>query len=328
MKSIIRQLSVILFTLVLAAGILTACSRSSSDGKDGSIPVSDESTSSQSRAESSDSDREVPGPKAEKTFRSTFIKCGKADMIVLEGSFGTVVIDTGEAEDGDKLVEYLEEAGADKVSFLIITHFDKDHVGGASYLLDHYPVGKIYIPDYEGTSQEYYEFMDKLKELDYREGGEAGGDPDGNGGLIRLHETVSFTAGDVRFTIDPPGSYEIPSGADEYDNDFSLITIAEHGSTSMLFMGDAENVRDKEFIEKNLTGECDLIKIPHHGRYHSQLKKVISSLRPSFAVITDSKKNPAEEKTLDLLADYGVKVFSTAEENVTAASDGTVITIS
>ena len=318
-------MSVILFTLVLAAGILTACSRSSSDGNDGSIPVSDDSTSSQSRAEPSDSDGEVPGPKAEETFRSTFIKCGKADMIVLEGSFGTAVIDTGEAEDGDKLVEYLEEAGADKVSFLIITHFDKDHVGGASYLLDHYPVGKIYIPDYEGTSGEYFEFTDKMTELGYREGS---GDPDGMGGLIRVKETVSFTDGDVRFTIDPPSSYEIPSGADEYDNDFSLITIADHGSTSMLFMGDAENMRDKEFMEKNLIGECDLIKIPHHGRYHSQLKQVISSLRPAYAVITDSQKNPAEEKTLSLLTDNGVKIFSTAEGNVTAESDGAGITVS
>lgn len=61
----------------------------------------------------------------------TLLKVGKADAIVVQAQAQTMVIDTGEDDDGAELVSFLKSQGCEKVDTLIITHFDKDHVGGA-----------------------------------------------------------------------------------------------------------------------------------------------------------------------------------------------------
>ena len=59
---------------------------------------------------------------------STFLKVGKADAIVLESGGRAMVIDTGEEDDGQELVDFLKNRNISLVDVLIITHYDKDHV--------------------------------------------------------------------------------------------------------------------------------------------------------------------------------------------------------
>ena len=66
-----------------------------------------------------------------------------------------MVIDTGEEDDGPDLVEFLQKRSIRELEALIITHYDKDHVGGADTLLEHIPVKKVYVPEYVGTGSEY-----------------------------------------------------------------------------------------------------------------------------------------------------------------------------
>ena len=96
--------------------------------------------------------------KQEDTLDIRFLKCGKADAIVLSCGGQTMVIDAGEEDDGEKLVSDLRAAGADHVDVLIITHFDKDHVGGAAKLIGNTEVKEIYTPSYVKPSDDYDNF--------------------------------------------------------------------------------------------------------------------------------------------------------------------------
>ena len=51
--------------------------------------------------------------------------------MILETGGKVMVIDAGEEDDGAELVTYLKERNLSQVDVLIITHYDKDHVGGA-----------------------------------------------------------------------------------------------------------------------------------------------------------------------------------------------------
>ncbi|WP_026052891.1 MBL fold metallo-hydrolase, partial [Ruminococcus flavefaciens] len=77
---------------------------------------------------------------------------------VLQSDTGTVVIDCGEKGDGKKITGLLEESGRTTIDYLIITHFDKDHVGGAAKVLNSFEVKNVLTPDYEGTVDEYDKF--------------------------------------------------------------------------------------------------------------------------------------------------------------------------
>ena len=60
-----------------------------------------------------------------------------------------IMIDTGENGDGEKLVKRLGELGVEKLDLLILTHFDKDHIGGADTIIEAIAIDRIVLPSYE-----------------------------------------------------------------------------------------------------------------------------------------------------------------------------------
>ena len=242
-----------------------------------------------------------------------FLKCGKADAILLSCGGQTMVIDAGEEDDGEKLVSAVKETGASRVDVLVITHFDKDHVGGADALVREMEVGRVYLPDYEGAGTDYEEFTALAAEKDLQ--------------VTRLQEETDFLFGSASVQIEPPASYEIGDSEDEYDNNFSLITTITHGDNTLVFMGDAEKERIREWLSEGKDRTCDLIKIPHHGVYNKAVKDLAGAAKASIAVVTDSDKNPADAKTLAAFEENGAKVLSTRDGTVHIVSDGAYLTV-
>ncbi len=240
------------------------------------------------------------------------LKVGKADAIIMTCGDEVLVLDTGESDDGAELVEKLTETGADKVDYLIITHFDKDHVGGAAELLANFDVGTVYLPDYEGTVEEYIAFVEAMAANSITP--------------VRLSEDVTFTFGDASVTIEPPSSYEVTDETADIDNNFSLITTIVHGENTLLFMGDAEKAELKDWLENGNVTDCALLKVPHHGEYNKALANLIEAVTPEYSVICDSDKNPADEETLTLFSASST-VYETKNGDVTVVSDGTNLTV-
>ncbi len=238
----------------------------------------------------------------------TFLKVGKADAMVLQTGGHTMIIDTGEEDDGQELVDFLKSSHISQVEVLIITHYDKDHVGGADTLLAQVPVGRVILPDYEGGGIEYSDFIRALAD--------AGITPE------RISAPLSFQFGEAIVSVDPPFSYGVPDGAAEYENNFSLVTTVTHGINRMYFAGDIEKDRIRELLSAGNLPACVFLKVPHHGIYHASLEDFIRALNAKYAVICSSDKHPAEEKTLQLLRKYGVNVLETRRGNITLVSDG------
>ena len=170
---------------------------------------------------------------------------------------------------------------------MIITHFDQDHVGGADTVMENLQVNRIYVPDYEGVHAEYLDFLHAAEAADVP--------------IQRLSKPVSFPFGDAEVLIEPPASYEIPEGKADYDNNFSLITTVLHGNNRLVFMGDAEKARIREWLQGDSAVRCDFLKVPHHGIYNKAQEELFETLAPRYSVICSSQKHPAEEKTLELL---------------------------
>ena len=226
-----------------------------------------------------------------------FLKVGKADAIVLMCGGETMVIDCGEEDDGREVLACLKSRGVKIVDVLMITHFDKDHVGGADTLMEGIKVEKVLLPAYTGSSTEYTDFMNAI--------GKAGIDP------VNVTENMNLTLGSASILVEPPASYEIPAGVSEYDNDFSLITTVEFDGKRLVFTGDSEKKRIREWLAGGSAAECDVLKIPHHGVYNKALDELLSETKPSHTVICDSKKNPADEKTLGLIKKIGADCMQT-----------------
>ena len=247
-------------------------------------------------------------PDAEKLELYAF-SVGKADALLLKTPDAAIMIDTGENGDGDELLERMESLGITKLDLLILTHFDKDHIGGADAIISGMPVARVLLPAYEKESKQYAQLTDALAESDAQ--------------VEYLSADVSLTYGktDVSVWVSPV-AFDGKS-----DNDQSLITKVLYGGKSYLFMGDAESAELGKLIfgAKNLT--CDVLKLPHHGVYDAQTFALMTAAMPSHVIICDSQKNPADSETLQAIGFYDPVILETKDGDVHLLAAGGVIKV-
>lgn len=234
-------------------------------------------------------------------------KIGQADAILITSGGHAVLLDAGEDEDAAEILSHLKQRNIPALDAMIITHFDKDHVGGADGVLLGIPVKALYDADYEGKGKQYEPYLRAI---------EAAGVP-----RTRVSEETALSFGPLSFTLLPS---ELST---ESDNDLSLAVLMTDGYHRFFFAGDAEEARIDELLEGELS-PCDVLKMPHHGRYKQNLPALLDALSPRHAVVTDSDKNPAEAKTLSLLEGRGIQTRATRDGDVLIVSNEKGITVS
>ena len=244
----------------------------------------------------------------------TAFNVGKADALVLQTQNTVTVIDTGNKGDGKVIDKFLSKQGIDTIDTLIITHFDKDHVGGAGRIINRMNVNAIYVPDYtvQEVSEEYSGFIEKVQET----GKEVT--------VLPAKESITWQADDAAFTLYAP---EQTYYGKEEENDFSLVLYVQHGSNKLLFAGDAENARMKEIIGLKL-GKVDFLKFPYHGNYLASTEDFIDACSPMVSVVCCSEKENADPSTVEALEKRGVEAYYTYNGNVTVISDGKALSCS
>ena len=240
----------------------------------------------------------APEPGGELTV--TFLDVGKGDCILLEKDGTYVLIDAGYDSTADDVIAFLQQAGVERLDYFIITHYDKDHVGGAAAVAESFSVGQIYLPGYEGESRYYTAFMDVIAENAL---------PAEN-----VTKNVSFTLAGVRYEIYASElEYVFAAGEDEgNDNDVSLVIAAYYGRDSYLFAGDIEKDGIKSYLAAG-HGTFDVVKMPHHGRKESNSDDFIDDTQMQIAVITDSADDEADSKILKWLGEAEAAVYRSSE---------------
>lgn len=250
----------------------------------------------------------VEVPAVTGAFDFTVLKAGQADAIIMQTQNHSIIIDCGEEDDGDEVIEYLQENNISNVDYFFITHFDKDHVGGFPEVMENVTASNIYVPNYKGNNDEYDAYLKAVDE--------------NNLSITTLDEDITFTIEDILFEVSTPKKQSYSEG----DNDFSLVISVTHGDNTFLFTGDAEADRLTEVISV-FGRQYDFLKVPHHGKYNKNTKRFITTVNPTYSVICDSEKNPAEDETVSILEFVESEIYSTKNGNVSILSDGKEIKI-
>ncbi len=235
----------------------------------------------------------------------TFFNVGKGDAILIETGEHAVLIDSGYDDTAKIILNYMKGQDIRYLDYLILTHFDKDHVGGADWILRGVETGTVLQPDYESDGGQYLEYVETMAVKGYSP--------------VLVTETMKFSLDNVEFLIYPPQreSYE------EEDNDFSLVTSMTYGEVGVLFAGDCEKERLKELLrQEEFSLSHEVLKVPHHGRKEKNSEEFIKAVSPKAAVITDSKEKPADEEVCRALEDAGAEVYFTKDGTATCLCDG------
>ncbi len=253
----------------------------------------------QESAEYDNSMQENPGVKV------TFFDVGKGDAILIETREYTLLIDAGYDKTYGVIRDYLAKQEIEKLDYLVITHFDKDHVGGADRVVSEFEVGEILQPDYASDGGQYQEYRAVLEEKKLQP--------------VLVTESMQFSLDGADFYIYPPQkkTYE------EEDNDFSLTVSMAYGERSFLFAGDCEEERlDELLLQTEFDLSHDVLKVPHHGKKEDNSREFLERVAPEAAVITCSSEEPASKKLCNMLDELGTQVYLTSDGTVTCLCDG------
>lgn len=242
--------------------------------------------------------------------RITFFNVGKGDAILIETKKHSVLIDTGYDDTSEIILNYMAERNMQRLDYMILTHFDKDHVGGADRILEVVEVGEVLQPDYESDNKQYLEYKETMK------------DKEKDAYLVT--KTESLTLDGVDFLIYPPQQkeYEVES------NNFSLAISMTYGSRSFLFAGDCEEERMDEILGQEEFGLLhDVLKMPHHGREEKNTVKFLEVVSPKIAVFTCPEEMPVNENIYKALEELGTEIYLTGKGTITCLCDGDTLKI-
>lgn len=246
------------------------------------------------------------------TLHAVTFSIGKADATLIYHEDFAVLIDAGEEEDAAEILLYMSRKGIRELDALILTHYDKDHVGGADGILRGIPVKAVYGTYPSKESEEYDQYLAALSELQITPS------------VLREETQLSF--GNAIFRIYPPAA---ESYAEKESNNSSLVLHLTYGQTRFLFAADAEEARIAELLSMPREKlACDLMKVPYHGNDLANLDQLLALATPHYGIITCSDKNPEEQGKMDTLRQAGVSVFLTRNGNVEFSSNGVSVSVS
>lgn len=243
-----------------------------------------------------------------------FLDVGHGDSTVILCGDHAMMIDCGDDSQGTKLQNYLIKHGVKKLDYLVLTHPDKDHIGGAPVILTKFPIDQVFQSDYYKDNKT----ADKLRQtLEYE-----------RIDAITPQVGAEYQLGEAYFTIlAPVGEYE-------ESNNSSIALLLHFGDNTFLFTGDAEKEAENDMVENSTTSglslKADVYQAGHHGSKSSSKKKFLSAVSPEFAVISCDYQGDyghPHAEVLNRLREAGIKVFRTDEQGtIVAVSDGKNIT--
>ena len=235
-----------------------------------------------------------------------FFDVGKGDCILVSMGGEHLLIDAGYEETSGGITKELLSRGVDSLDAMIVTHYDKDHVGGAAEIAQKIPVGTFYLPDYIGDEDKCGDLLEMIEEENLQ--------------AVRVSEDTEVTLGEAAVRID---AALVPYDPEEKnDNDASLIVEILYGEDEWLLPGDIEKDAVEVWLDSH-AGNYDVLKLPHHGKKEKYSKAFLESVSPGIAVITDSDEEDASDKILKDLEKNDAKVFrSSVNGTITITGSG------
>lgn len=253
-------------------------------------------------------DQTVPVLETNGNLQVYFLDVGQADSILISNNNENMLIDAGNNEDGQKLVNYFKSLNINNFKYVIATHAHEDHIGGMDDIINNFSIEKFYMPDTITTTKTFEDVLDAMER---------------NALAFQTPKIADyFYLGSARFEV-------LYIGNDEDNlNDTSIVLRMTYGKNSFLFMGDATSEIEEKIISKDL--KSDVLKVAHHGSQYSSTKAFLKKVAPKYAIIEVGKNNiynHPKKITLTKLQELNTKIYRTDEDGtIIATTDGNNIT--
>lgn len=225
-----------------------------------------------------------------------FLDVGQGQCVLLasEGRFALVDCGSGNSwiSAGDIAVDHLASLGCRRLDYLILTHYDSDHVSGVSALAERMEVGTLLAP--EGAE-------DRALQNAVLSAAEAAG-----AAAVSPEEVRTLPLGGASLTVYPP----VGEGG---DNEEGLAILASAGELDVLVTGDMDQATERVLLASYDLPDVEILAAGHHGSRNATSEALLEALEPETVCVSvgsNAYGHPAEE-TLERLARQGCTVYRT-----------------
>ena len=216
-----------------------------------------------------------------KNLKIYFIDVGQGDScLIVTPHNKKILIDGGGSENSDFdvgkniLLPYLLDRGIKKLDYIMVSHFDTDHVEGLIYVMKEIKVKNVIISKQPENSENFEQFIQiaKNKKINV---------------IVVNKGDILNVEKNLYFKILWPNSEKTTT--ENTLNNNSLVAKLEYKNFSVLFTGDIEEVAEKRILqeyENNLQIlNSTVLKVAHHGSKTSSTQNFVDLVKPKVVLI-------------------------------------------
>lgn len=223
------------------------------------------------------------------------IDVGQGLSLLFESEGKYLLYDGGDREASSKVVRYLKDRGITELEYVIVSHYDADHLNGIVGALHVFDAKQVIAPNYQAEGRVYASFVSCLEEK----------------GIERTDPVVgnTYPFGSASFTVLAPNQAVYAN-----ENDYSVSIRMDCGALSLVVTGDAAAVSELEMLNNGQRLDADLLVIGHHGSDTSTQEAFLEAVSPDIAVISCGRNNSyghPVKRVMELLESRQILLYRT-----------------
>ena len=229
-------------------------------------------------------------------LEAVMLDVGQGQCVLLASGGEYALVDCGSGSSwydaGEVAAHQLKTMGCTELDYMILSHYDKDHISGVTGLLARMDVAEGLVTD--GADDEAVQAA--VLETAAAHGAE----------VRSVTEETTLALGKARLRVFPPVG-------DGNDNERSLSVLASLGEQDLLLTGDLDCAAEKALLEAWDLPDIEYLAAGHHGARTSTSEELLDALKPETVCISvgsNSYGHPARE-TLRRLGERGCTVYRT-----------------
>lgn len=206
----------------------------------------------------------------ENTDAVHFIDVDQADATLLQSGGEYCLVDAGDTDSEQKLMEYLEQRGVTRLKLLVMSHPRADHIGSMAAVLEKLEVEQVLLPDFDKAPYPTTRLFEKVMEAIEASGA-----------------AVTTAAPGQSFPVGS-GTLQVLAAGVETDNynDLSQVLLFESGELSVVLSGDGEKTVEQAALEAGAVPRADVFKAAHHGSDTSNTLEFLQAVQPGYVAIS------------------------------------------
>ena len=231
------------------------------------------------------------------TFR--VLDVGQGQTTLFQSGDFTAMIDCGSSNvDAARMAAHtLYSGGQAHIDALILTHYDEDHAGGVTDLMELLKVGMLVlpdVPDQSGTRQAIADAADCE--------------------IVYVSELTELAFETGKITVYPPVIRE-------KDDNSGICVLASADEYDILITGDLNQYMEMRLISRWKLPQVELLVAGHHGAKSSTSQILLDTVRPQITAVSVGEDNRYGHPALETLQ----RMKAVGAENYRTDLHGTLV---